>query len=140
MKMGIAIGFLGLMAWAADPVSVVVTGNERMQFQPNEIRVKPGTTIELVFENISRISNFPLNLVVLRPGVDVGQFGNSAMSAGDREYIPESMSGDVLAHTPVINAGQKATIRFTVTQAGEYRFICSYPGRYSVMQGRLIVH
>ena len=52
------------------------------------------------------------------------------------QYLPDN--GYIVA-TDLIGGGEQTTITFTAPSSGEYDFICSFPGHYGLMQGRLIV-
>ncbi|MFZ4660498.1 MAG: plastocyanin/azurin family copper-binding protein [Caldilineaceae bacterium] len=45
----------------------------------------------------------------------------------------------VLLDSGVVDAGQSTTITFTAPAVGEYLVICTVPGHYPVMQGKLVV-
>ena len=44
----------------------------------------------------------------------------------------------VFAATKLLKPGESDTITFTAPPAGTYPFICTYPGHYPKMQGKLI--
>lgn len=80
------------------------------------------------------------NFVLLQEGVDVAAFGQAAAGAAATGYIPESMKGDIIAHTDLIGGGESTTLEFTApTTAGNYAFMCSFPGHYGMMKGIFIV-
>ena len=79
------------------------------------------------------------NLVILKPGTDIAAFVQKAAEAKATDYIPESEKGSIIAHTKVIGGGESDTIEFTIAEKGTYDFICSFPGHYAVMKGKLIV-
>jgi len=76
------------------------------------------------------------NWVLLEKGTNVSSFAISAMKEKDNEYIPSS---NVLAATSLIGGGEQTSITFTAPSPGEYDFICSFPGHYGLMKGKLIV-
>lgn len=45
----------------------------------------------------------------------------------------------VLLDSGVVDTGQSSTITFTAPAVGEYLVICTVPGHYPVMQGKLVV-
>lgn len=79
------------------------------------------------------------NLVVLKQGTDLKAFAELAATAAATDYIPEAEQGNVIAHTKVIGGGESDTIEFTITEAGTYEFLCSFPGHYAMMRGTIIV-
>ena len=49
------------------------------------------------------------------------------------------MKDAVIAATETIGGGQESAIEFDAPEAGEYDFICSFPGHYAMMKGKFIV-
>ena len=78
------------------------------------------------------------NWVLLKQGTVINEFGQKAVQAKDNDYIPEGTDA-VITHTKMIGGGEEVTIEFEAPAAGEYDFICSFPGHYSVMNGKFIV-
>ena len=57
-----------------------------------------------------------------------------------RAYSPKEFEKDILAGTKVIEPGQKETIKLNApTTEGEYEYVCTMPGHFVVMWGKLIV-
>ncbi|GHA37716.1 hypothetical protein GCM10007103_19000 [Salinimicrobium marinum] len=121
-------------------VEVSITGNDQMQFNKNELRVKAGQTVRLTLNHSGQLAENVMghNVVILKQGTDVTDFGTRAASARDNDYIPAD-SDEVIAHTEMIGGGESTTIEFEAPEAGTYTFICSFPGHYVQMQGEFIV-
>ena len=121
-------------------VEVSITGNDQMQFNKNELRVKAGQTVRLTLNHSGQLAENVMghNVVILKQGTDVTDFGTRAASARDNDYIPAD-SDAVIAHTEMIGGGESTTIEFEAPEAGTYTFICSFPGHYVQMQGKFIV-
>ena len=68
---------------------------------------------------------------------------NWAISKLDAVIPQPFVSGEgldiVLLDSGVVDAGQSSTITFTAPAVGEYLVICTVPGHYPVMQGKLVV-
>lgn len=123
-----------------EKVEIVIEGNDQMKFNLSEINVKEGDTIVLTLKHVGKLPKAAMghNWVLLASGTDVKDFATTAIRARANEYIPEE--GDaVLAHTALIGGGEETTIEFVAPAAGEYDFICSFPGHYALMKGKLIV-
>jgi azurin len=73
------------------------------------------------------------NFVLLKDGTDLDAFEKEAMQAP--EHIPANNAA-IVAHTKLLGPGESDTIEFTVP-AGQYTFICSFPGHYKSMLGIL---
>lgn len=121
-------------------VKVNLTGNDQMQFNLKEIKVKAGETVKLTLTHVGKLPVEAMghNFVLLQKGTDVADFGQKAAAASDNQYIPKGTKA-VIVHTEMIGGGQETTIEFTAPEAGTYDYICSFPGHYVQMSGKLIV-
>lgn len=110
-----------------------------MQFNTNLIRVKAGEPVELTFKNVGTmpIESMGHNFVVLKPGVDIATFGGEAAAAADNQYIPKSALSSIVAHTKLLGPGQEDKITFTL-EKGVYPYLCSFPGHFGIMQGKIV--
>ena len=118
--------------------NIVISANDQMKFDLNEIKVKAGETVKLTLKHTGNLNKNVMghNFVLLTKGTDIAKFAQKAMNEKDNEYIPSS---GVLAHTKLIGGGESTTIQFTAPQKGTYDFICSFPGHYAMMKGKFIV-
>jgi len=121
--------------------SIGLTGNDLMQFDKKEIKVKAGQEVTLTLRHIGQLDLQVMghNFVLLKPGVEIPAFGIAANEAGpEKDYIPND-GVDVIAHSKMIGGGQSTSITFTAPEAGTYDFICSFPGHSGIMKGKFIV-
>lgn len=125
----------------SDVVEIKISGNDQMQFDKEELRVKAGQTVRLTLEHTGQLPVTAMghNVVILDQGTDVASFAQEAAQAGSNDYIPQGRQNEVIANTEMIGGGQTTTIEFEAPEAGTYTFICSFPGHYIQMQGRFIV-
>lgn len=126
---------------APSVVEVSISGNDAMQFDLKEIKVKAGQTVKLTLVHSGKLPKEAMghNFVLLQKGTDMAAFAMASMTAADAGYIAASEASKVIAHTNVIGGGESTTIEFPAPAAGTYDFICSFPGHYAVMQGKFIV-
>jgi len=119
---------------------IKMTGNDQMQYDINEFTVKAGQTVRLTLENIGKLPKAAMghNTVVLKKGVDMVQFAIAANQAPP-QYIPESKKDQIIAHTKLLGPGEKDTIEFTAPEPGTYDYLCTFPGHFAVMKGKMIV-
>ena len=119
--------------------TVEITANDQMKFSTAEIRVKAGEQVTLTLKNIGSmaIESMGHNFVLLNTGTDIEAFSMKAMVAKETNYIPGDLKSSIAANTKLLGPGQSDTITFTVP-AGTYEFICSFPGHYANMRGKLI--
>ncbi|SMO95479.1 azurin [Gracilimonas mengyeensis] len=131
---------LSSAAFAQDTVEITIEGNDKMQFNLDEIKVEAGQTVVLTLKHVGKLPKAAMghNWVLLTQGTDINKFGAAASKFAGNEYIPED-SENVITHTKLIGGGQETTIEFTAPEAGTYDFICSFPGHYAMMKGKFIV-
>jgi azurin len=127
---------------AAAPREVTITSNDAMQYNLKEIAAKPGETIRLTLKHIGKLPKTAMghNWVLVKP-MTPAEFNAFAMSCVTKApvYLPDDRSA-VLAHTKIIGGGESDTIEFTVpATAGDYPFLCTFPGHYAMMKGVLKV-
>jgi len=123
----------------ADAKKVTVTGNDTMQFDLKTFEVKAGEKVELTFKNVGKIPKIAMghNLVVLKKGVSAIAFGQKAMGAGANatNALPDSVKGDTIAATKLLGPAESETITFTAPEAGDYEYVCTFPGHFAMMRG-----
>ena len=122
-------------------VTVALAGNDMMQYNLKEIKVKAGRTIKLTLTHSGVMEKAQMghNFVLLKAGTDVGAFANKASTSAGSDYIPPSDKGSVIAHTKTIGGGETDTIEFAAPAPGTYDYICTFPGHSAIMKGKLIV-
>lgn len=134
--------FICAQAIAADakPRVIEITANDQMKFSLATIEAKANEDIVISFTNIGTQPKEVMghNLVVLKPGTDPMAFGVAAAPAKATDYVPDSMKDKVVGHTPVLGPRGKAEIKLKLA-AGEYPFLCSFPGHFALMKGVLVV-
>jgi azurin len=116
----------------------VGTDGDNLYFNKKEITAKAGSTIRITFKNnASEASGLSHNFVITKPGTK-DQVANDSMQAGeDKNWVAEGPN--VIAHTKLVKPGATESITFTLPAAGEYNYLCTYPGHGSTMSGVLKV-
>ncbi len=107
-----------------------------MKFKDAALEVPAGKDIELTFKNSDILMH---NVLVLKVGTrdKVGALADAMLADPQgmaKGYIP--VSDDIIAHTKLLMTGQSETIKFKL-EAGEYPFICTFPGHWRIMQGTI---
>lgn len=127
-------------ALAQDTVEITIEGNDKMQYNLDEIKVKEGQTVVLTLKHVGKLPKAAMghNWVLLTQGTDIQEFGAAAAKSADNDYIPEGTE-NVIVYTSMLGGGEEETIEFTAPEAGTYDFICSFPGHYALMKGKFIV-
>lgn len=117
-----------------------ITTAAGLQFAQRELACHAGERISLTLENGDLI---PHNWVLGKAGTDetiadLAERNVTAPSAYASSYVPPT--ADVLAHTRLTNPGQSTVIHFTApAAAGDYPYLCTFPGHTKVMRGVLHV-
>lgn len=109
-----------------------------LKYNYQQFHVRPGALIELHLKNVDEMLH---NLVITKPGrreavvaaaLDLGVRGEAM------DYVPDSE--DVLWSIPVLPQGQEMKIEFRAPdEAGDYPFVCTFPGHGFVMYGTMRV-
>ena len=123
----------------ADSKKITITGNDTMQFDLKSFEVKAGEKVELTFKNVGKIPKIAMghNLVVLKKGISAVAFGQKAMGAGANanNALPESVKDDTIAANKLLGPDENETITFTAPEAGDYEYVCTFPGHFALMRG-----
>jgi azurin len=111
---------------------------EKIQFDVKKVELKAGKKVKLTFVNPDFM---PHNLVITKPGT-ADSVASAAIALGadgfKKQFLPESDS--ILHATKLLEKGQSETLEFNApTEAGEYNFICTFPGHALLMRGIMIV-
>lgn len=124
---------------------IVLECNDQMQFNKKELEIKAGTNVKLVLKHTGKLPKVAMghNFVLLAKGTNLMTWAAGAAKPELREndFIPKEADAKkaVLAHTKVIGGGEETSITFSVKEAGDYEFLCSFPGHFALMKGKLTV-
>lgn len=118
---------------------ISLKGNDEMKFDKTKFTVNAGREVTLTFTNegVLPLETMGHNVVVLEKNADVAQFANASAKAKETNYISELYITDIIAQTKLLGPGESETIKFTLKEAGEYTFICTFPGHWIVMKGTI---
>jgi len=110
------------------------TDGDNMAFDKREFEVKAGSTVKITFKNNAKPGGLQHNLIVVKSGSET-DVANAAVAAGnDKGWIPVG-NPSVLATTKLVDPGQSDSIVFVAPAAGDYPYICTFPGHAMVMKG-----
>ena len=99
------------------------------------VEAKKGESLVLKLVNVDAM---PHNLVIVKPGSTetVGDASFKMLNdpkAGEKNYVPDL--SEVLHFVPVIDPNTQHSLHFTAPkEAGDYPFICTFPGHWIAMQ------
>ena len=109
-----------------------------LKYDKTLVEAKKGETLVLKLVNVDAM---PHNLVIVKPGTaqKVGDASFKMLNdpkAGEKDYVPDL--SEVLHFVPVIDPNTQHSLHFTAPkEAGDYPFICTFPGHWIAMQGIL---
>ncbi len=105
-----------------------------LRYATTRFEVTAGIAFSVTLKNTCIM---PHNLVLVRPGkADEIVIAAMGMAEGGfaKNFVPDS--ADVLAATKIINPGQSETLNLKApTEAGDYPYLCTFPGHGTVMRG-----
>ncbi|MBO9151803.1 PVC-type heme-binding CxxCH protein [Chitinophaga sp. GCM10012297] len=119
----------------ATVIHIKVIKNE-MKYDLKNFTVKAGTPVEIIFENPDFMQH---NLVIVQQGAleTVGRSADKLAAdpnGAEMQYVP-SMP-EVLFSTRLVNPQESVSLHFTApAQAGDYPFVCTFPGHWRIMNG-----
>lgn len=120
-------------AQSNDVRTIIIIGQDNMQFSETLIEAEPGETIRIVLEVKSNMPKTAMahNVAIVDQGVNMEEFVLASMGEQDNEYIAPSYEDQVIAATEMIGGGDTSTIEFTVPEnPGDYTYVCTFPGHY----------
>ena len=79
------------------------------------------------------------NIVILKNSVDLVKFCNEAVKFPTNEYFPKGLEKDVIGRTELLGPGEEDTIYFMAPEPGTYEYVCTFPGHFALMKGKMIV-
>jgi azurin len=117
---------------------LVESNGDLLEFRPRELSCHSGDHVRLTFRHTGKYVSFEHNWVLIVPGSFDAITAAAATAGEDRGYVS---GGDrrILAFTPLCSRGQTVVTDFMAPKAGDYPFICTFPGHAQSMWGVLHV-
>ena len=120
-------------------IRIKVIKNE-MKYDLKTFTVEAGKPVEIIFENTDFMQH---NLLIAQSGAlqTVGKAADKMAAdpkGSEKNYIPDIP--EVLFATKLVNPQQTVTLKFIApVKAGDYPFVCTFPGHWSMMNGTMKV-
>lgn len=128
---------------ATPPMKIEITANDQMRFSTRKIEGKVGVPMEITIKHIGKIPKASMshNLVILKPGSMMAMVSAKCIQAKDNNYIATDAESKaaILAYSPQLGPGESHVVKFTPTEAGDYPYMCTFPGHFSEMNGIITV-
>lgn len=129
---------IGKVAEGTD-ITVHAVGNNmsEMHYDVSEIHTTANTKIKITLVDDATDPSMQHNIVIVKAS-DMDSVATHGLSAGlAKGFVPDEPA--VIASSKLTQPGTKTEMSFTTPAAGDYMFICTYPGHYQKMQGKFIV-
>ncbi len=109
-----------------------------LAYDTKEFSVKAGQKVKLTFNNTHPAVPQPHNIVISKPGTKDALLGLAMQMAAAPDgmakgFIPDSP--DILFKTKLLQPNTSETIEFTAPAAGDYPYLCTFPGHGAIMNG-----
>jgi azurin len=129
---------------SSPPKEITITGNDAMQFDVKSFEANVQQSLRLTFKNIGSMPKIAMghNLVILKKDISAITFGQKVLASGGSATnpLPKSLLGDVIASTRLLGPGESEVVIFKApNETGEYEYVCTFPGHFAMMRGKMIV-
>lgn len=116
---------------------IELSATDDMKFDKTAFTVKAGEEISLTLTNTGTlpVETMGHNVIILDKGADVTEFANASAKSKETNFISDLYITDIIANTKVLGPGESETIKFTLKEAGDYTFLCTFPGHWVQMKG-----
>ncbi|MBO9311910.1 MAG: auracyanin [Chloroflexus sp.] len=117
----------------------IASKGEELVFDKTELRVSAGQVVTIRFKNTSAVQQH--NWILIKGGdAEAAAIANAGLTAGPAaNYLPADKS-NIIAESPLANGNETVEVTFTAPAPGTYLYICTVPGHYPLMQGKLVVN
>lgn len=119
---------------AADTVIMMRSVGPNLEFLPDRITVRAGTRVTLRYVNDGEL---PHNFALVRDEAAIDALARAAYEAADNGFVPADMEDELIAYSSLLPPGRTVDIEFVAPPAGEYTYICLFPGHANMMLGTL---
>lgn len=120
-------------------LTLSVTGNSMsdMAYEPSSFSVKSGDKVTLTLKNTNSMEGMLHNVVIVNLGTGQ-EVATEAITAGaSKNFIPDNKN--VLASSQLAKPLETIVFEFVAPAPGVYNYICTYPGHFPQMIGKLYV-
>ncbi len=119
-----------------DQVIEIESLGNQMKYNVVQIKAKPNTSIQIKFKNNATMDIMKHNIVVLNDERKIDEVGKAALK--EKDNLPDHPS--IIAASQMIGPGESTELIVNIpNEPGIYPYICTFPGHYLVMHGKIIV-
>jgi azurin len=115
----------------------ISTAGEALQYAPAALNATAGQQVKVTFKNGSAAQKH--NWVLVKTDADAQKVDDAGATAGEAAgYVPSDPS--IISSVKLLNGGESGSASFTAPAAGNYTFLCTFPGHFAAgMKGTLTV-
>lgn len=113
-----------------------ISADDNLQYSNVLLEVEAGSRVSVTLVNKSKDKRF--NWVLTRFGQMLRVVAEGSQAGESNGYLKPNDS-NVIAHTRMLQAGERETITFDAPPPGDYQFFSTFPGYYTRLNGKLIV-
>lgn len=108
---------------------------EELKYAVEKLEAPANSKITLTLKNVSSANKH--NWVLTKPG-QADAVAAEGIGAGEAaNYIKDGPN--IIAHTKLVNPGASDSVTFDAPAAGDYPFVCTFPGHNVLMKGVLTI-
>jgi len=115
------------------PAEITIKAGDDMKFDTATFTAKAGQEVKLTLINTGSSPVMKHNLVITKPGADADVAAKGIEAGEAKGYVPALDT--VLASTPLADPGRTVKVTFKAPPAGDYPFLCTFPGHAATMKG-----
>ena len=118
------------------PEVTVESDGDQMAYKQTSFTMKADTPTRIRMVNNATTDAMKHNIVIIKKGME-DAVGKASMGVPETDsYVPANEA--VLAATRIAGPGETSTVVVSLP-AGEYAYICTFPGHYILMRGTITV-
>ncbi len=119
-----------------EPTLEISVKGDALGFDKDRLEAAAGAEVVLCFNNVSSVNQH--NWVLVNEGTkdEVAQRG---LEAGPENGWLQPGDPDVIANVKLLDPGESGEVRFAAPSAGNYEFVCTFPGHNFTMFGDFVV-
>ena len=124
----------------ANECELTIEANDMMQFSTKTLSApKSCEEVTVTLKHTGKLAATTMgHNWVLTKSEDVKAVATNGMSAGAQNSYVKPNDNRVIAFSEVIGGGEQTSVTFStkgMSDAQSYRFFCSFPGHFAIMQG-----
>ena len=118
--------------------SMSANSDDMMGFDIKQMTVKEGSLVKVTLINEGTDPSMIHNIVFVKMNTRK-EVAMESVAAGPENGFVATGNSNIIASSPLANAGETVSFEFRAPQKGSYEYLCTYPGHSEMMKGWLYV-